>query len=104
MPYSNPNSNDSPSDPPERESERHTDYVEITPPKGFVVPEGEEDEFEQVDTWRKKPDGTICLVKLGDTPMPQLDEDEKLESSAKHQPPPSMDSYVSGLGEAQPGA
>ena len=59
--------------------------VEITPPKGFTPPEVKDGRFDIVDTWQVKPDGKICLVRLGDTEMPGYDGKES-DKSAEHKP------------------
>lgn len=44
--------------------------VEFTPPDGFSAPEHEGEEFDLICTFKVKPDGQICMTKLGDTEMP----------------------------------
>lgn len=53
--------------------------VEFPAPKGFLLPEGvgKGDDFDIVCTVRVKEDGTLCLTKLGDTPMPGYGEKAK---------------------------
>lgn len=60
--------------------------VEFPPPKDFHLPENalKNGEFEMVCEFHVKPDGTICLKKLGDTPMPGYDENGEAES--EHRP------------------
>lgn len=52
--------------------------VEFRPPAGFILPEGvgRGDEFDSVCTFKVKEDGTICLTKLGNTPMPGYGKDK----------------------------
>lgn len=54
----------------------NTKKVEFEPPTGFTLPEGvgRGDDFDAVCTFRVKEDGTICLTRLGDTPMPGYGE------------------------------
>ncbi len=59
-------------------SEQHhaegKDRVEFKPPQGFKPPEGEpEKEWEAVCTFKTKPDGMVCMTKLGETPLPGYD-------------------------------
>jgi hypothetical protein len=46
--------------------------VEFQIPKGFTLPEGAEpgEDFDLVCSLRVKPNGTLCLTKLGDVDMP----------------------------------
>ena len=46
--------------------------VEFAIPEGWVVPEGAEpnEDFDLVCSLRLKPNGTLCLTKLGDVEMP----------------------------------
>ncbi len=57
--------------------------VEFPAPKGFVPPETDDPDgdWDMVSTYRTdRETGKICLVKLGDTPMPSYDEGSKPES------------------------
>lgn len=49
-----------------------TKRVEFALPDNFSVPEGMTagEDFDVVCTLRLKPDGSVCLVMLGDTQMP----------------------------------
>lgn len=50
--------------------------VEFKPPAGFAVPEGSNEsgqEFEAMATFRVKANGQLCLVAIGDNPMPGYD-------------------------------
>ncbi len=53
--------------------------VEFSLPEGFQIPEGltTGEEFDAVSTYRLKPDGTVCLVMLGDVKMPGYDDKAK---------------------------
>jgi hypothetical protein len=44
--------------------------VEFYPPDGFAPPEVEDGKFDLVCTFESRPDGSLCLTMLGDTPMP----------------------------------
>lgn len=54
--------------------------VEFHIPEGFTLPEGAEpgEDFDLVCSLRVKPNGTLCLTKLGDVEMPGYkDKDDK---------------------------
>lgn len=59
-----------------------TEKVEFKPPKEFRAPEdvpmGED--WDMVCSFQTKPDGTICMTKIGDTPMPGYGKREYKES------------------------
>lgn len=61
--------------------------VEFTPPKEFHLPETamKDGEFELVCGFHVKPDGKLCLVKLGDHKMPGYDGEEGKDES-EHRP------------------
>jgi|SRR5690348_2372437 len=61
--------------------------VEFTPPKEFTLPETamQSGEFDLVCSFHVKPDGKICLVKLGETKMPGYDKEEREEEN-EHRP------------------
>lgn len=47
--------------------------VEFRPPAGFAVPEGSTEagqEFESMAKFRVKANGQLCLIAIGDHPMP----------------------------------
>lgn len=46
--------------------------IEFPAPQGLTLPEGLKagDTFDKLSTFRLKPNGSMCLVKIGDTPMP----------------------------------
>jgi hypothetical protein len=46
--------------------------VEFKPPKGWMPPEGMSsgDTFDQLCSFRMKANGDICLIAIGETPMP----------------------------------
>lgn len=52
--------------------------VEFTPPKGFTPPEGT-DEFDQLATFRRKPNGKMCIIAIGGVPMPGYKESPSKE-------------------------
>jgi hypothetical protein len=52
-------------------------YIEFEPPKGFVIPEHQGKEFELVCTFEVKPDGMICMTKLGDTELDKEDDHDE---------------------------
>jgi len=57
--------------------------VEFKAPPGFQPPQQEDPsaDWDMVCSFRTKPDGTLCMTKLGDTPMPGYDgKSEKVES------------------------
>ena len=67
--------------PEKRSSQKE---VEFTPPEGFKPPEGTDKEWDMVCSFRSNPDGTICMTKLGDTPMPGYDDDH--DEANEHKP------------------
>lgn len=50
--------------------------VEFKPPDGFMLPEGKAsgDKFDSIATFQIKPNGTICLVAIGDYTMPGYED------------------------------
>lgn len=58
--------------------------IEFKPPPEYKAPEGKQsgDEFEDVATFKIKPDGTLCLTMIGDIEMPGYDNkaEDKVES------------------------
>ena len=68
--------------------------VEFKPPEGFVAPEASETgEWDVVCTFRSKPDGTICLVQLGETKMPGYDGGKEARMESK----PNYSKYTQGM-------
>lgn len=63
----------------------------IEPPEGFVAPEpnGEDGAFDLVCTFKPCGDGKLMMTRLGDSEMPEEDEDEKEK--------PSINSYANEL-------
>lgn len=61
------------------------DYVEFTPPSDFKMPAttSENKEFDVVCTFRPKEGGKLCMVKLGQTAMPEPPEEKKEEKTEK---------------------
>ena len=64
--------------------------VEFPAPKGYMPPEHDSDEWDQVCSFRAgEKEGHICMTKLGDHAMPGYDHDEgeevvkEAESSGK---------------------
>ena len=47
---------------------------------------GEDKDFDMVCSFRAKPDGMICMTKLGDHPMPGYDGDDDDEEDRDHKP------------------
>jgi hypothetical protein len=74
--------------------------VEFKPPTNFKTPEGTEEgkEWDMVCSFETKPDGTVCMTKLGDTPMPGYDGKE---DSDDHKP--SYQKYSSSLMQGMQG-
>lgn len=72
--------------------------VEFFPPKGFSPPEQTEPGkgFDLVCTFKVKPDGAICLTRLGETDMPGYggrDEDA-------HESKPDYGEYAKGMAQS----
>ena len=46
--------------------------IEFKMPKGFTLPEGTShgDQFQEMATFRVKPNGSLCLVGVGDHKLP----------------------------------
>lgn len=65
-----------PNRPPRDVEEEPTEDNVITPPPGFQPPTGAGEEFDLVCTFRKEPDGKLCMTKLGDYDMDYGDEEE----------------------------
>jgi len=63
-----------------------TKRVEFAPPEEFHLPESalKDGSFELVCEFRVKPDGKICLTKLGDQNMPGYDSNG--EADDEHRP------------------
>jgi len=76
-----------------------TERVEFKPPKEFVSPESTDGEFDVVCSFRTKPDGSICLTQLGDTPMPGYDEDKPDQAKENK---PSYGGYANQMQAMQP--
>lgn len=64
--------------------------VEFVPPKDFTPPENtsQDKDWDMVCSFRTKPDGRICMTKLGDTDMPGYGskKDQKHEESKETKP------------------
>ncbi|MBU6231595.1 hypothetical protein KGP36_02910 [Patescibacteria group bacterium] len=68
-----------------------TSRVEFTPPSDFKPPENSspDKDWDMVCSFRTKPDGKVCMTKLGDTDMPGYgskegkDRDEEKEHTEK---------------------
>jgi hypothetical protein len=78
------------------------DYVEMSPPEGFMVPEGldEDATFETVTEWRLKPNGKMCVVSVDGVEVPQKDDkmEEVEEEEDFYQPPASGDDeFIAGM-------
>jgi|SRR5580704_3045969 hypothetical protein len=60
------------------------DYVSFKPPSAFIVPEitDESKPLTLVCDFKVNPDGTLCMTKLGNTPMPEKDEKKEREAKA----------------------
>jgi hypothetical protein len=54
-----------------------TKYPEFDPPDAYILPEGlkEGETFEDIATFKLKPSGQICIIKVGDAPL--LDNGKK---------------------------
>ena len=70
----------------------------FTPPKGFTVPEHEGDKFDLVCTFEVE-DDELCLVMLGDTPMPGYEnkEKDKKEEGVLKESKPSYGDFASSM-------
>ncbi len=65
--------------------------VEFAAPKDFQPPEGTgtDKEWDLVCSFRTKSDGSICMTKLGDTPMPGYDgehDEHDDDRESEHKP------------------
>lgn len=74
--------------------------VEFAAPPG-TVPEGTEagEEFDLVCTFQTKDGGTVCLTKMGDTPMPGYGDGERRHRGGM-QAAPSYGEYIKGVQNA----
>lgn len=56
--------------------------IEFKPPKGFMLPEGTAggDEFDSLCRFRLKSNGAVCMIMMGDTPMPGYGDKDKHQS------------------------
>lgn len=81
------------------------DYIEMSPPEGFMVPEGLEGDatFETVTEWRLKPNGKMCVVSVDGIEVPQKeDKEEMVEEEEFYEPPTSgKDSFIEGIDAVQ---
>lgn len=75
----------------------------ITPPKGFVPPEGtaQGKPFNLVCTFEPSEDGMLKLTQLGDIRMEESDEDDKGEETMQSKPDYSQyaQGIMGGMGE-----
>lgn len=68
--------------------------VKFRPPQNASIPEEQNGEtFDLVCTFRRKPDGEVCLTMFGDTPMPGYDKGKMQEQK------PGYGSYVNSIKE-----
>jgi hypothetical protein len=66
--------------------------VEFHPPQNAAVPEGEgAQEFDLVCTFRRKPDGRVCMTQFGDAPMPGYGKEKMNEAK------PDYGGYVGSM-------
>lgn len=72
--------------------------VEFKAPEGFSVPEGKQagDTFEEVGTFKIKPDGTLCLVEIGDVKLLGYD-DKDGDSEYPQDKVPTSKGYVDNM-------
>ena len=79
------------------------DYIEMSPPDGFMVPEGldEDATFETVTECRLKPNGKMCVVSVDGVEVPQ--KEEEVEEDEEFYEPPMMgdDEFAAGIEEVQ---
>ncbi len=80
--------------------EQNAKLVEFMPPKDWAPPETTGEEFDQVCTFRKKPDGQICLIMLGDTKMAGYDKNEAPHDESAENPNHRSYAKDMGLGES----
>lgn len=73
--------------------------VEFKAPEGFTLPEGKQagDTFEEVATFKIKPDGSLCLVELGDVKMPGYGEDTSDDAQYPKDKVPTSQGYVQNM-------
>jgi hypothetical protein len=67
----------------------HSGKVEFRPPANFRSPENVEagKDWDMVCSFRTQSDGSLCMTKLGDTPMPGYDKDDHdSDRDADHKP------------------
>ena len=67
--------------------------IEFKPPKEYHAPEGkgDGDEFEELVKFKIKKDGSLCLVEIGEVPMPGYKDDEGEDK------PPDSRGYVQNM-------
>lgn len=74
------------------------DVVEFRPPSEFHAPDPAEpgEPFQLVCEFAVRPDGRLCLVMLGDTPMPQPKDKGKPEKAPDYRD--MSKSIIGGMG------
>lgn len=81
------------------------DYIEMTPPEGFMVPQGLEGDatFVTETEWRMKPNGKMCVVSVDGVEVPQKEDKEEEEDEEDFYQPPTSgeDEFMAGLEQVQ---
>ena len=82
----------------ERDDKDSSKRIEFRPPAEFKSPENVEPgkDWDMVCSFRTKPDGTICMTKLGDVDLPGYGTKEDHDDEPKHKP--GYGEYVDKLG------
>lgn len=87
----------------EIEKDKGGDYIEMTPPEGFMVPQGLEGDatFVTETEWRIKPNGKMCVVSVDGVEVPQK-EDKMEEDQEEFYAPPSTgeDEFIAAIPRA----
>ena len=75
-----------------------SERVEFKPPRGWNPPEQTDPgkDFDLVCSFRVKPSGQLCLVKLGDHDMPGYGD----KSEEAHENKPDYSEYAKGMAES----
>jgi hypothetical protein len=74
--------------------------IEFTPPPDFAPPENIEEgkDWDLVCSFRTKPDGTVCMTKLGDLDLPGYGSKEDHDEDGVSKEKPDYKEYVNKLG------
>lgn len=84
----------------ERSGKADGKRVEFTPPKDFSPPDNVEPgkDWDMVCSFRTKPDGKVCLTKIGDADMPGCGSKEDRDEDGEPKHKPGYGEYVEKLG------